>query len=79
MIFVMVDGEIFPYIEAEPKSSTEAFTQEWVDIISHLLKYIALSYYAVLPLQLIVGFIVCVLLCEFIKPTEYMEIKEIIY
>ena len=39
----MVAGEIFPYIEAEPKSSTEAFPQEWVVIIIHLFKAIAES------------------------------------
>ena len=42
------------------------------------LRYIPLSYWFVLPLQLIVGSTVFFLMCEALKPDEYREIKGIL-
>ena len=42
------------------------------------LKYLPISYWIILPLQIIVGCIVCLMVCEMIKLSEYIEIKRIL-
>ena len=42
------------------------------------LKYLPISYWIILPLQIIVGCIVCLMVCEIIKLSEYIEIKRIL-
>ncbi|MDO5759813.1 MAG: lipopolysaccharide biosynthesis protein [Bacteroidota bacterium] len=44
----------------------------------YFFKFLPLSYWIVLPMQIITGIIVCVLLCEATKLSEYYEIKDII-
>lgn len=44
----------------------------------YFLKFLPLSYWLILPLQLVVGIIVFFLLCNFTKLEEYREIKEIV-
>lgn len=44
----------------------------------YLLTYLPLSYYAILPLQVIVGALITYLICEWSKPEEYIQIKGII-
>lgn len=42
------------------------------------LKYLPFSNWVVLPIQIIVGFFVCLFVCESIKLTEYIEVKQIV-
>ena len=42
------------------------------------LKYIPISYFVILPVQIVVGVCVMVVLCERRKMSEYVEIKEIV-
>jgi len=44
----------------------------------YFLKFLPLSYWIVLPLQIIVGIIVAIVLCEATKLSEYKEIKSIV-
>lgn len=44
----------------------------------YFFKYLPISYWIVLPIQLLVGTIVLFLLCEKIKLPEYLEVKEIV-
>jgi hypothetical protein len=43
----------------------------------YFLKIIPLTYWIILPLQLLIGSIVFFVLCETIKFSEYIEVKEI--
>lgn len=43
----------------------------------YFMKYLPLSYWAILPMQLIVGGIMLILICEKTKMEEYMELKAI--
>ena len=43
------------------------------------LKYLPFSYWIVLPIQIIVGTVVCFGVCEFFKLPEYLEIKDIVF
>ncbi len=44
----------------------------------YFLKYLPLSYWVILPLQIIIGIIVAILLCEATKLSEYRELKSIV-
>lgn len=44
----------------------------------YFLKYLPIHYFGVLVLQVIVGTIVFLLICEIQKPYEYLELKEIV-
>ena len=44
----------------------------------YFLKYLPLSYWVILPIQIIVGIAVCLIVCEKSKPMEYVEIKNIV-
>lgn len=44
----------------------------------YLLTFLPLSYYIILPLQVIVGAIITIVLCEWRKQDEYMQLKGII-
>lgn len=41
----------------------------------YLLNFLPLSCYAILPLQIIVGFVVTISLCEWLKRDEYIQVK----
>jgi O-antigen/teichoic acid export membrane protein len=47
-------------------------------VIVYLLSFIPLSYYILLPVQVITGAIVTFILCELIKPDEYIQLKVIV-
>ena len=49
-----------------------------ISIIIYYLKYLPLSYWIILPLQLTHGAILLILICEKLKMNEYMEIKAMI-
>ena len=42
------------------------------------LKYLPLSYWIVLPIQVMIGLLVLLMLCTFFKPQEYIEVLDII-
>lgn len=44
----------------------------------YFLKYICLSYWLILPIQIVIGTIIFVVICEIFKINEYFEIKKII-
>ena len=44
----------------------------------YFLKYLPLSSWEILPLQIIVGVVVCILACEKLHLNEYLEVKHII-
>jgi hypothetical protein len=44
----------------------------------YFLKYLPLSYWLILPLQIIIGTVVCLIVCEKARPMEYVEIRSII-
>lgn len=44
----------------------------------YLLSYLPISMYILLPIQIIVGFIVTILLCEWWKRDEYLQLKKIV-
>ena len=44
----------------------------------YFLKYIPLSFWIILPIQIVVGGFVLICMCELIKLPEYMEIKSIV-
>ena len=44
----------------------------------YLLTYLTISYYAILPFQIIVGFLVTIGLCEWCKLEEYLQLKGIV-
>lgn len=41
----------------------------------YFFKYLPVSYWIVLPLQILVGFAVCLFVCEQVRLAEYLEIK----
>lgn len=47
-------------------------------VIVYLMSYIPISSYLLLPMQIIVGGIVTIFLCECIKPDEYIQLKGIV-
>lgn len=49
-----------------------------VAISVYFLKYLKISYWIILPLQIAVGAFVFIILCETIKIPEYLEIKDIV-
>lgn len=44
----------------------------------YLLTFLPLSYYIILPIQIIVGFVVTIALCEWRKQEEYLQLKGIV-
>lgn len=48
-----------------------------VAVSVYFLKYIPVSYWIILPIQIVVGTIVFFILCETIKLSEYLEVKNI--
>ena len=44
----------------------------------YFLKYLPISYFAVLPLQILLGVVMFFIICEITKPSEYQEIKSIV-
>ena len=44
----------------------------------YLLTFLPLSYYIILPIQLIVGCLIAFVLCEYYKLEEYLQLKTII-
>ena len=45
----------------------------------YLLSYLPLSYYIILPIQIIVGAGLSIGLCEWMKKEEYIQIKHIVF
>lgn len=43
-----------------------------------LLSYLPISMYALLPIQIVVGFVVTIALCEWLKREEYLQLKQIV-
>ena len=43
----------------------------------YFLKYLPISYFSILPIQIIVGALIFFAICEITKPSEYIEIKSI--
>lgn len=43
----------------------------------YFLKYLPISYFAILPIQILVGAAIFFAICEITKPSEYIEIKSI--
>lgn len=43
----------------------------------YFLKFLPISYWVILPTQIILGFTICILVCEKIRLEEYVEIKKI--
>lgn len=41
----------------------------------YIMKYIPISYWIILPLQIIIGFVILIVTCETLKSFEYMEVK----
>lgn len=50
-----------------------------IAISVYFLKYLPLSYWVILPMQIVVGAIVGISICEKLQITEYVEIKNIIF
>lgn len=50
-----------------------------IAISVYFLKYLPLSYWVILPVQIDIGIIVGVIICENLQITEYIEIKNIIF
>lgn len=44
----------------------------------YFLKYIPISYWLILPLQIIVGIVVMIVVCKISKNTEYIELKKML-
>lgn len=44
----------------------------------YLLTYLPISYYAILPIQVVVGFLLTIGLCEWRKEEEYQQLKSIV-
>lgn len=44
----------------------------------YFLKYLPISYWYVLPLQIILGFVVFVALCHLLKPSEFEDLKSMV-
>ena len=44
----------------------------------YFLKYLPVSYWYVLPLQIIIGVVVFVLLCHLLKPSEFEDLKSMV-
>lgn len=44
----------------------------------YLLSYLPISYYIILPIQIIVGFVITIALCEWRKQDEYLQLKTIV-
>lgn len=53
-----------------------AFT---IAVAVYFLKYLPLSYWAILPIQIVIGVSVGIIVCERLQLTEYTEIKNIIF
>jgi O-antigen/teichoic acid export membrane protein len=49
-----------------------------VAISVYFLKYIPLSYWIVLPLQIVIGIVVIVIVCLLLKPSEFIYLKDIV-
>ena len=49
-----------------------------VAVSVYFLKYLPFSYWCILPMQIIVGAVVCYLICEISKLPEYLEVKRIV-
>ena len=50
-----------------------------IAIIIYFLKFLPLSYWIILPMQLVVAGLLLILICEKCKMKEYLELKEIIF
>lgn len=50
-----------------------------VALAVYFIKFLDLNVWLVLSLQLIVGFLVIIIICEIIRQEEYQEIKKIIF
>ena len=60
------------------KDISASFTVSLIMAVAvYFLKYIPVSYWVVLPLQLLVGTTMFFVICEKIKLEEYLEIKAI--
>lgn len=44
----------------------------------YFLKYLPVSYWLILLFQVVIGFVVLITICEIVKQTEYLEIKNMI-
>lgn len=44
----------------------------------YFLKYLPISYFVILPLQILLGTVIFFIICEITKPSEYLEIKSIV-
>ena len=50
----------------------------FIALIVFFLKYLSLTYWIILPIQLVIGTLVLIIACEFTKIEEYIEFKEMI-
>lgn len=44
----------------------------------YLLTYLPISYYIILPIQILLGFVITIALCELFKKDEYLQLKQIV-
>lgn len=73
-------GRLFGYSSwMQMKDITPSYALASVIALSvYFLKYLPLSYWIVLPLQIIVGALIFFILCHQLQPSEYREICEIL-
>ena len=50
----------------------------FVSILIYFLKYLPVSFWYVLPMQIVLGAFLLLGVCHIFKPTEYIDLKEII-
>ena len=50
----------------------------FVAVCVYFFKYFNLSYWIILPLQVLVGFFLVILICEYMRIEEYLEIKMVV-
>ena len=50
----------------------------FVAVCVYFFKYFNLSYWFILPLQVLVGFFLVILICEYMRIEEYLEIKMVV-
>ena len=49
-----------------------------IAIAVYFLKFLSMSFWIILPIQIILGFVIGLIICETSKLTEYLELKKII-
>lgn len=49
-----------------------------IGVLIYFIKLLPFSYWIILPIQIIVGFLLCVIICDNFKLPEYLELKKMI-